>query len=320
MKSLFTTPSWRAGRVRLADYAELMALKSSRRRASSGDLIASFDRKEDEDEDRFEHPVEEAFEELADRIAHLGAFSDRYPFQLEQDEILVRSKSLQRDDGWLYVFLLLATGLNMRDERKHASLDGADLFEELSGEVGLRYFGHAKDSRTKKRVFGTSRCNWPDDSDTELKDDSKFKKAVDSLCKDMGEGGRFRPKSNERLTARDDKLDVVIWRDFSDRRTSKLIGFGQCKTGTHWLNELPRLNPESFCRRWLDTPLASPAIKMFFLTDRIAGELTHKAYEAGILFDRCRVLDYANDLPKELLKKCAKWSRAALAAQGVRLK
>lgn len=319
MKSLFATPSWQAKRVRLADYAELMALKSSRKKASLGDLIAAFDRREDEDEDKFERPVEEAFEELADRIAHLGESSNRYPFLLKQDEIQVRLDALKTDEGWLYVFLLLATGLNMRDERKHADLDGADLFEDLSGEVGLRYFGHAKDGRTKKRVFGTSRCNWPEDSDTELEDDSKFKRAVDSLCKDMGEGGFFRAKTKEKLTARDDKLDVVVWRDFSDRRTSKLIGFGQCKTGTHWLNELPRLNPDSFCRRWLDTPLASPAIKMFFLTDRIAGELTHKAYEAGILFDRCRVLDYAHDLPKELLKKCAKWSRAALAAQGVRL-
>jgi hypothetical protein len=320
MKSLFATPSWRAGRVRLADYAELMALKSSRGKASSGDLIATFDRREDEDEDRFEHPVEEAFDEIADRIAHLGEFSERYPFQLEQDEIRLRSDALKNDDGWLYIFLLLSTALNMRDERKHAGLDGADLFEGLSSEVGLRYFGRVEDSRTKTRVFGTSRCNWPEDVDEELEDTSKFKAAVDSLCKELGEGGFFRPKTDNRLTARDDKLDVVVWRDFSDRRTSKLIAFGQCKTGTHWLHELPRLNPQSFCNRWLDTPLASPALKMFFLTDRIAGELTHNAYEAGILFDRCRVLDYAHDLPKDLLKKCAKWSRAALAAQGVRLK
>lgn len=319
MKSLFATPSWQAGRVRLADYAELMALKSSRRKASSSDLIASFDRREDEDEDRFERPVEEAFEELADRIAHLGEHSHRYPFQLERDEIRVRPEALRTEDGWLYNFLLLSTALNMRDERKHAGLDGADLFEALSAEVGLRYFGRVEDSRCMKRVFGTSRCNWPEDADEEMKDSSKFKEAVDTLCKEIGEGGFFRPKTKNRLTARDDKLDVVVWREFSDRRTSKLIAFGQCKTGTHWVNELPRLNPRSFCDRWLDIPLASPAIKMFFLTDRIAGELTHDAYEAGILFDRCRVLDYAHDLPKELVKKCAKWSRAALAAQGVRL-
>lgn len=319
MKQLFSTPSWRAGSVRLADYIELLVLKSLRKRASSEDLIAALDRGEDEDEDRFEQPVEQAFVELADRIDHLGDWHQKYPFELSKKELCLRSEVIEDDEGWLYIFLLLATALNMRDERKHDSLDGAVLFEHLAAEVALRYFGGSSDKRAKAYVFGTARCEWPKNEAEELEDVGSFGSSIDELCKLIGEGGKYRPKVKQRIYARDDKLDVVVWRDFSDRRTSKLIGFGQCKTGTHWGHELPRLNPHAFCNRWLDTPIASHPAKMFFLTDRISGELTHDAYEAGILFDRCRVLDYGADLPKKLLESCAAWSRAVLKAHRITL-
>lgn len=319
MKGLFVTPSWQAGRVRLADYAELLALESSRKKASATDLITSFDRREDEDEDKFERPVEEAFEELSDRIAHLGDARSKYPFELEKRELRFRKAALNTDEGWIYLFLLLATSLNMRDDRKHAGLDGAELFELLSAEVALRYLGGREDSRAQKHVFGTSRCNWPEGDEMALEDLTEFGSSINELCKLIGEGGFYRPKTQKRIHARDDKLDVVVWREFSDRRSSKLMGFGQCKTGTHWSHELPRLNPRSFCDRWLDTPLCSPPMKMFFLTDRIAGELTHDAYEAGVLFDRCRVIDYADKLPKGLLANCSRWTKSALKSQGVKL-
>src|SRR5258708_3809224 len=135
MKGLFVTPSWQAGRVRLADHTELLALKSSRRKASAEDLIASFDRREDEDEDKFERPVEEAFEELSDRITHLGNARSEYPFELGRKELRLRQTVVRTDEGWIYLFLLLATALNMRSDREHAGLDGAELFELLSAEV-----------------------------------------------------------------------------------------------------------------------------------------------------------------------------------------
>jgi hypothetical protein len=187
---------------------------------------------------------------------------------------MLREGALDAEEGWIYLFLLLATALNMRDNRKHAGLDGAELFELLSAEVALRYLGGRQDSRARKHVFGTSRCNWPEGDDTDLDDLNEFGSSINELCKLIGEGGAYRPKTKKRVHARDDKLDVVVWREFSDKRASKLMGFGQCKTGTHWSHELPRLNPRSFCDRWLDTPLASPPIKMFFLTDRIAGDLS----------------------------------------------
>ena len=315
MKDLRATPSWQAGRVRLADYAELCALRSSRRRVSAGDLIAGFDRREDEEEDRFERPVLEAFQELADRIKHLGPAASLYPFELFEDELRVRPSARRRDQDWLYLFLLLATALNMRDERKHAGLDGADLFEKLCATVGLHYFGGGADNRVKAMVFGTARIRWPEDPEAET-DRGSFEAAVNDLCEHLGEGRCFRAKTNKRIHARDDKLDVVVWREFSDQRAAKLIGFGQCKTGTHWTPELPRLNPRAFCDRWFDTPPAVQPVKLFFLSDRVEGDLTHDAYEAGVLFDRCRILDYSHGLPTKLLADCARWAKAAIKSCG----
>ena len=279
-------------------------------------MIASLDRREDEDEERFERPVSEAFRELAERIEHLGPAASLYPFELLGDEVRVRSSPRHRDQDWLYLFLLFATALNMRDQRKHAGLDGAEVFEKLSAEVALRYFGGPQDSRVRGMVFGTARIRWPDDEDADA-DVGSFRAAVNDLCDHLGEGRFFRPKNNKQVRARDDKLDVVVWREFSDKRAGKLIAFGQCKTGTHWGAELPRLNPRSFCDRWFDTPPAVQPVKLFFLSDRVSGDLTHDAYEAGVLFDRCRILDYAHELPQALLRDCARWTKAALRSSGI---
>jgi hypothetical protein len=315
MKKNLATPSWQAGRVRLADYAELCALRSSRRRVSVGDLIAGFDRSEDEDEDKFERPVLEAFQELADRIEHLGAAVLLYPFELLRDELRLRPAASRSDGGSLYLFLLLATVLNMRDERKHAGLDGADLFERLCAQVALRYFGGPADDRVKALVFGTARIRRPEDPDAET-DLGSFEAAVNDLCKHLGEGRCFRAKTRKPIHARDDKLDVVVWRGFSDKRAAKLIGFGQCKTGTHWISEMPRLNPRAFCDRWFDTSPAVQPVKLFFLSDRVEGDLTYSSYEAGVLFDRCRILDYAHELPLDLISDCVRWANAAAKSCG----
>jgi len=185
MKDIWATPSWQSGPVRLADHIELVALHSPRRRLSAGDIIASFDRREDEDEDRFERPVEDAFQELANRIDHLGRAVTLYPFELLSDEIRVRSDSFRENEDWLYLFLLLATALNMRDERKHEGLDGAELFERLSSEVASRYFGGAKDERVRTMVFGTARFHSAQDGGEP--DVDSFSAAVNELCAELGE-------------------------------------------------------------------------------------------------------------------------------------
>ena len=319
MKNLLSTPSHKAGPVRLADKLELLALEPPRWRASESDLIASLDRREDEDEDLLERPVQEAFYELEIRQRHLGQYAAYYPFRLERTSLVFERDKLT-DRGLLYLFLLFATNLNMRDERKHAGLDGAALFEHLSCEVARNFWGGRRksqlDARVDALVFGTSRsqlASW----DAEEIEKLNFEGAVNALCKRMGEGGYFRPKSSDPVHAQDDRVDFVVWRLFSDFRAGRLIAFGQCKTGTHWRLELPRLRPDSFCRKWLDHFPATTPLALFFLSDRVAGSLINECYDCGILFDRCRVLDYADDLPLALVASCGKWTRAVLKKHGL---
>ena len=51
---------------------------------------------------------------------------------------------------------------------------------------------------------------------------------------------------------KDDKLDIVVWKSFADKNVSKLIGFGQCKTGMTWRNDnsLTQLSPSAFCKKF----------------------------------------------------------------------
>src|SRR5438552_14356056 len=143
MKNLLVTPSYKAGTVRLADYLELLALRGPHYRASQTDLIASFDRREDENEDEFERPVIQAFEELEVRQKHLGRFARHYPFRLESTSVVFRSSFTQRN--FYYLFLLLTTRLNMRDDRRHAGIDGSALFEQLSCEIARNFWCGPRD-------------------------------------------------------------------------------------------------------------------------------------------------------------------------------
>jgi hypothetical protein len=210
----------------------------------------------------------------------------------------------------------------MLSSKRHAGFDGTELFEFLCLEVAKRYWGaSAKDeltsSRVKGSIFGTSRAAWRFDDSAPFQP-KNFQAAVDNLCTELGEGVKFRTKDeDEEVTANDDKLDVVVWRNFSDQRPAKLVGFGQCKTGDHWELELPRLNPTTFCNRWLhNVPCVIP-VKLFFLTDRVVERWQTRAYEAGILFDRCRILDHADEVSDGILAKCATWSRAALTSHSL---
>jgi hypothetical protein len=185
-------------------------------------------------------------------------------------------------------------------------------------EIASRYWGGHNDARVEAMVFGTARAAWRED-DEEQVPETTFAAAVNSLCSALGEGVQFRKKDSGPIRSKDDRLDIVVWRRFADRRAGSLIGFGQCKTGTSWEHELPRLNPKSFCDRWFDTPPVHLPVKLFFLTDRVVENWMTRSYDAGILFDRCRILEYAQNLPPKLLRDCGCWARALLRSHGLTL-
>lgn len=115
----------------------------------------------------------------------------------------------------VYIYLLLGTRLDMKDNRVHADMDGTALLEEMSAAILETYLGSG-DSRTY--IIGTSNRG------------ATFRDKVDTLCNKFGEGARFRNLHAGSVRARDAELDIVGWIPFE--APGQLIVFGQCKTGT----------------------------------------------------------------------------------------
>lgn len=321
IKSLFNAPSAKAPLSEKADFLEILALRESDHDVSMQDLIEITGRVDEDEADRAipgtisdqaaEIEAAETLDEHKQRIRDLGPASDLYPYDVSEDLLAVRSKWGDFPTHFLYWFLLFATRLNMRDDRQHGGLDGALLFEQVCLEVAKKYVGGPVDNRVRGLLFGTARHNlqWADE--TENRD--RFAENVNVLCKELGEGHEFRAKDLDlQLTAKDDKLDVVVWRNFTDGKCGKLIVFGQCKTGSNWRQEMPRLNPDAFCRRWWHNPPAVLPVRLFFVSDRITNAPFYHASEAGVILDRCRILEHALELSDKTVKACAKWTQAVI--------
>ena len=301
-------PSPHAEEHELADFLELAAWRDGS--VSAVALSRLLGRLEDNDyssgvpeEDEVDLAAEDAIAEIERRR---DACAGGYPFALGDNGLTVRlDDSADEEAGTrrtIYKYLLLATRLNMRDNRQHADYDGSHLFEELAAESARCYLG----DRSESLVFGTAAgaASFPD--------------RIKELCNRMEEGDGFRNREGAAPTERDGKLDIVAWKPFADRQPGKLIAFGQCKTGTHYKNELTQLQPDSFCSKWLHTqPVHMPA-RMFFLAEALPrARWRNIAVDAGILFDRCRVIDFCRDLSPMVQQKIRDWTTAAAVATGL---
>jgi len=307
------TPSFEANPIEHADFLEIECLRQSDRNASGADLSRALTRVADNpsrdraiSDEPMEAAIEAAFSELADRATHGGGPPHVYPFNVNEATQLIEYPGT-RAGSWLYLLLLFATRMNMRADRVQDGINGTDLFERICCEVAKNYWG----DRTQAVVFGTARR--ADDNEV-----GSFVEAVNELCAQMGEGVRFFGHGNAVPSAQDGNLDVVVWKPFSDSRVGKLIGFGQCKTGTHWKTGLFELVPEGFCKKWILTSPAVTPVRLFFLASRIRQNDWYDCnVDAGIIFDRCRILDYAPRMP-DLMGDIMTWTRAAIASQGLR--
>ena len=289
----------------LADYVELVAWRNG----SMSDVALSrfLGRREDPDysdgvpeEDEVDAVVEDAFAEIERRHE---ACAGGYPFVLDDSGAIVRRQGPiggeENARHAIYKYLLLATRLNMRNDRQHDGYDGTRLLEEIAAESARSYLGN----RSESMVFGTavSARGFPD--------------RINKLCKRIGEGGGFFGHGSTASRQQDGKLDVVAWTPFSDRLPGQLIMFGQCKTGTHYKDQLAQLQPDSFCRKWLRTQPAVTPTRAFFVSEALPRSgWRDSAVDAGVLFDRCRIVDFAHDASADLLTRIRGWTEAAAIA------
>ncbi len=303
------TPSPRASRHELADHAELICWRQSG--TSTTALSHLLGRLEDNDysdggvpeEEETDQVAEDAFREVERRQE---ACRDGYPFAVgEQGYTLKIRPDAANHKHIVYKYLLLATRLNMDNNRVHADIDGTQLFEELAAETAREYFG----ARARSLVFGTAAVG------------NSFVNKVNYLCEQIKEGDGFPNPNGATPRARDGKLDVVVWKQFTDDLPGKLIAFGQCKTGTQYRDTITQLQPDAFCDKWfLKGPAVSP-IRMFLVSEALPRGDRSNWYDlsrdAGLLFDRCRIVDYCDGLCEDVLAKMKAWTSAAAQATGL---
>ena len=299
MFKLPDTPSPKAHAHELADYAEWKCWRDNS--ASVVGLLKDLGRIGENDysggvpeEEETSIVVEEAYREIERRKE--GCQSG-YPFVIGSKGYTLRAE--QDSDNprhVIYKYLLMATRLDMQADKNHAQIDGTHLLEELAAEVAQSYFG----SRASKYVFGTS-SGAP-----------SFPEKVNELCDQLKEGIRFDSRPQTKTNQRDGKLDIVAWIPFTDNLPGQFIAFGQCKTGTTYEEAFPQLRPENFCKKWLyPQPVFTP-IRMFFVAEALPRlNWDHAGIEAGLLFDRCRIVDYSFDLSIDLMERITSWTDAA---------
>lgn len=284
----------------MADFVELQTWQRSG--MSMMDLIRFLEQNADPDystsvpEDTEEGQwTENIYTEIERRKEGCG--TEGYPFEIKRNGHRVEILQGIRNHRYIiYKYLLLATRLNMRDNKTHKGIDGTKLFEELAAEIAREYFG----PRAESFVFGTAAGG------------ANFQKKIDYLCTKLNEGSSIKAPDRYRPNIKDGKLDIVVWTSFTDDLPGKFIGFGQCKTGTNYKNYLNELQPDSFCRKWLQPGPVFIPIRLFFVSEALPRNGWYDmAIDAGLLFDRCRILDFSQTINKDLLEKIKLWTEAA---------
>ena len=265
-----------------ADYAELLCLQSGI--CSFTKISCDIGRLEEnnyengvQEYSRLDEDIELAFKEIERR--QVACSEENYPFNISPTGRSIKISSTLTSAHILYCYLLLATRLNMKTDRNHGDIDGTLLFEHVSAAIAASFWG----SRSDSMVFGTA-------------SEGSFEAKIEELCQRLGEGECFINRNTGAVTQNDGKLDVVVWKGFSDCRQGKLIGFGQCKTGRNWRDQLTQLQPDIFCSSWMrDTPPVKP-VRLFFVAESVGNEQWYtQISNGGLIFDRCRILDYFSD-------------------------
>ncbi len=300
--------------VALADWVEIKALLADDRNASQEDLTRALEQAHSMDEEDAKALAGDVFKELLDRHHSCVPLLEKgrqreYPFALNPTATLLSLRAKfgpKTKAGLLYIFLLVTSRADMDTQRKLKGLDPAILFEQLCADILLNFWG-GRTGRSGALVFGTAR--------TKTENDKKFQVNIDHLCATLKEGRGLKAKAKA-PGGGDGKLDIVVWRIFSDGRAGGMVGFGQCKTGIHWKDHLTKLVPRNFCRDYFEQPLILDPMRVYMVPHRVDGAAWDAHTGAGgLLMDRCRLVEYGYEISKDVFGNCKVWLDAALERQ-----
>lgn len=292
----------------LADWIELEALLSADGNSSVADLVKVLRRSgvvegiessegeegKDKGSEHSQQLANDAFAELSLREVASGG---NYPFEIHASSLRIRKKALSSP----YVFLLMLSQ-NGRLPGKPGQQPTV-LFEEICARAAEGYLGGTA-NRARAIRFGAPKPT-PNGS---------LARAIDWLCKEVGEGGGSKNAESLKGNNGDEHLDIVAWRDFHDQCSSKLIAFGQCATGlTNANSKLSELDATKFLKKWVRDPFLVDPIRLFFVPWRIPrSRRAVNAIDAGVLFDRCRIAACATSRAPKL--PYAEWATKMLRA------
>lgn len=303
MFTLPNLPSQSSSPSELADFFELLSIKQGQ--ASKSDVanhlgIVSdnlYNIGCDDDDDQIADLLDEVLIEIQRRR---DACNGGYPFDLNHTGTLLKYQGAEQaysnHQKLSYIYLLLSTRLNMNSSKTHNEIDGTVILEELASLVLRSYLG----SRSLSINFGTSVSGG-------------FAQKVNDLCRKIGEGGQHKiPPATTRYT-QDGKLDTVGWIPFTDELAGKLVIFGQCKTGTNWKDSVTQLQPLQFIKKFMTGTYHLDPVRAFFVSESIDRSKWHDfTIDAGLLFDRCRIVDFCPSLPDKSQEKVMRWTTSAL--------
>lgn len=267
--------------VQFADYWEIECLKKADYSASILDIIKSkgiADDVQETEEEAHESELEEeqirTVEEIRRRV---NSCSNKYPFKLDdRGYVLSLDNNVSFEATIIYLYLLLATRNNMTSNKVISTIDGTKVFESLSRDVLMNYLG----SSSEGMVFGTA-------------DDGGFNGKLEELILKMKDGVLHATRAQITYNPQDDTLDVVAWVPFFDPFPSKLICFGQCKTGTHWKGTTKQLDIDGFLKKWFSYHPALTPIRTFLIADVLPREDYYHRAVSNLFFDRCRVASFS---------------------------
>jgi len=314
MRDLTSVPSPLAddANVALADWAEMSAILKEDGTVSREDLARALSRTHSVSEATGKDQADDTFNELQDRVDACAPIQNSalsaYPFELQNNgALLALRRSTQSNYGLVYSFLLTITRADMGSKaRKLEGVDPTKVFERLCAEVLSAFWGGTS-AYSGSLIFGTAR--------KKQSDNHRFQSNIEHLCEQIGEGAGFRTDALA-PGAGDGNLDVVAWRRFPDLRPGNLVGFAQCKTGIHWRQGLRELNPANFCRLFMKKPLILEPVRIYMVPSRIdRSQWEANAGDGGILFDRCRVLQFSSQVQREVTDDIRTWLTRALEIQ-----
>ena len=214
-------------------------------------------------------------EELNRRASGLQS---AYPFEVE-DGALVHDRERRSP---IYEFLLAASFSAHAGGRAQLPR----LFERVATRLIGSYFG----KNAKSRHFG-----WPRD------DNTSFEDAAKALHGHTGEWHWGPEEGLDPTDVKDEGCDFVIWLGASDgRKCGQLFVLGQCACGNNWQDKWPDLKVEKL-RRWFNPLSLVDPVRSFATPRQVDDDLLREASrEAGLVFDRSRlVLAAADDVLDE---------------------